>query len=60
MTFDLSIGLNYDLSFGQHANTERGHVPCLLSKTFAAKYFFSPRLKYGFYDRLHIFVLVDL
>ena len=41
MTFDLIFDLNNDLSFGKHAHTKRGHVPCLLCKTFAAKCLFS-------------------
>ena len=60
VTFDLIIGLNNNLSFGQHANTEGGHVPCLLCKTFAAKCLFLQGLSMVFYDCLHIFALADL
>ena len=60
VTFDLIIGLNNNLSFGQHANTEGGHVPCFLCKTFAAKCLFLQGLSMVFYDCLHIFALSDL
>ena len=60
VTFDLIIGLNNNLSFGQHANTEGGHVSCLLCKTFAAKRLFLQGLSMFFYDCLHIFALADL
>ena len=60
ITFELIIDLNNDLSFGKHANTKRGHVPCLLCKTFAAKCLLSPRLKYCIYNTLLIFELDDL
>ena len=42
MTFDLVIDLNNDLLFDKHANTKRGHVPCLLCKNICSKmHFFS-------------------
>ena len=58
VTFDLIIGLNDNLSFGQHANTEGGHVPCLPCKTFAAKCLFLQGLSMVFYDCLHILHLL--
>ena len=51
------ICLNNNISFGQHTNTERGHVPCLLCKTFAAKCLFLQGLSMYFmviYKVLHL------
>ena len=59
MTFDLNLLALIMLflnEFGQHATTERGHVPC----GYFVQHLQQNALKYGFHDCLHILALGDL
>ena len=57
MTFDLILlALIMIFSFGQHANTKRGHVLC----ANFVKYLQQNALKFVFYNYLLIFALGDL